>query len=248
MKASTYQLALHAWPPWDDAVVRVRKLVAFDPQWSKEQALAWMDANYATVLRPRVVAVLAGLKLPANLLEYFEDCVYADYIDDAGKPMLDRVRRTKSGKRTVPPLPFDVVYEWTESEMTHQWQVTMRVDIDAGFVTRDMLESVAAAAWESELQMRKTSQWVIMEPHPVATLALTVKPSRSKKKQRALQRFLAGEVDFRGLMTEELWSEEIQEEITKVNDRYAEQPKAREKRIGWIRKKVYDRVRRWLGE
>ena len=93
MNPQTYQQALHLWPPWEESIETSRWELGYDAGWPAEEAVAWIQANYVERVRPQGEAELRRMDLPPNLFQYWEDCFYCDYRDEAGSVDFSKIRR-----------------------------------------------------------------------------------------------------------------------------------------------------------
>jgi hypothetical protein len=207
------------------------------------------------------------LELPLNLLTYWSDCFYCDYLRSDGSVDFSKIRRRIAyeemdhhGHRTgrwlpahqsLPPLPYSVGLVWYLWEDIHDSWLRIEIQVHPALVSRDLLESALEQAW---LTLNQPSgpglvirggkrRW---PSHPLSALLPRAKAKRSERKRRALERWQRGEVDFEGLLEEEWQDPGVQEELQGLIAAYRSHPLQLQQRHRELQKQVYDRVRKWF--
>ena len=244
MKRNTLEVGLHQWEPWHESIERSRRELGFDPAWPDEKVNQWAVDNYVALIRPRAEAEVAALRLPPSFFQYWEDCFYNEYKDASGRPHPERVRRLRSDRNSAPPLPFDASLSWDSGEDVHDPWLPVLIRIHAEFCTRELFNAAANHAWvtlRNHLWLNHTTV------HPVAVLARKVRPNTSERKRSAQDRFMRQEATFEDLLREVWMSEEIQGRLQEIMESGASSQR-RKRFVSGLRKIVYDRVRRWLGD
>ena len=244
MKRNTLEVGLHQWEPWHESIERSRRELGFDPAWPDEKVNQWAADNYGALIRPRAVVELAALRLPPRFLEYWEDCFYNEYKDASGRPHPDRVRRLRTDRKSTPRLPFDASLSWDSGEDVHDPWLPVVIRIHAEFCTRDLFNAAANDAWVTLRDHLLLSQTTL---HPVAVLARKVRPNTSERKRSAQDRFTRQEATFEDLLSEVWMTEEIQGRLGGIMESGASSQRSK-RLVRALRKIVYDRVRRWLGD
>jgi hypothetical protein len=262
LEPETYERALHLWRPWGQSILKSREELGYDLKWPVEQAVAWINANYVKLVRPKGVAELARLKLPPNLLEYWEDCLYCDYQRPDGSSDFDKIRRCiayeetdrrgnrtgrwKPGNKSLPQLPYrGSIVHYDEEDIYDPW-VRIEIRLYTPLASRELLLAAADQGWRtlnSDLKFLHR-----YEPHPLAEYIPKAKAKTSERKRQALERYNSGEVDFEGLMLEEWHTAEIQEDLRIIIARFQNNPVQLRSKHWALQKRVYDRVRKWFPE
>ena len=47
MERETFERALHLWPEWEKSIVDSRRTLGYDRTWPVDEAVRWINANYA---------------------------------------------------------------------------------------------------------------------------------------------------------------------------------------------------------
>ena len=232
-----------AWDEWHESIERGRRELEFDPAWSDERVGEWVAKHYPTRVRPKAQAEINAMGLPPTFLEFWEDCLYNEYRGGEGKPRPAMIHRVRSGRRSEPNPPFKVALVWEPDEDVHGPWVRMEIMIHTEFCTHDLYQDAASLGWDTIRQHLYLNN---ITPHPVAVLATKVKPNVSERKENAIDRYVAGEVSFDDLITEEWESPEVRAQLAKVMATYPTQYK-RDRELKAVQKKVYNKVKRWFG-
>ena len=265
MEAETYQRALHLWPEWEESILNSRRALGYLPTWPVEEAVAWIETNYAEKIRPRARAELLRMELPANLRTYWEDCFYCNYLRADGSVDFNKIRRCVAyeeldgrgektgrwleGNRSLPALPFSAALVWYEDEDIHGPWLRIEVQVHAPLVSRDLLDSAMDQAWMTITHSRDFSLGRAAGTggkHPLSALIPQAKANRSETKRRALERWQRGEVDFEGLLAEEWQDPRNQQDLQDLVVQVGGKPFRLQKRHRDLQKRVYDRVRKWF--
>jgi hypothetical protein len=174
MNRWTFERAIHKWDKWHDSIDRCRATLGFDPKWSREACINWIEEHYLDI-RSHGEKELKSLELPPTLLEYWEDCFYSDYRMNDGKTDYSRITRRLSDQKSLPPLPCDISIVWHEEEDIHDPWLRIELKIHTRFITYEIFNYASRFAHEtvkshllSEGQIRPNmSSSIISEPHPV---------------------------------------------------------------------------------
>ena len=244
MKRNTLEMAIHRWEPWHESIERSRRELGFDSNWPDEKVNQWSADNYVGLIRPKAEAEVAALRLPPGFFEYWEDCFYNEYKDANGRPRPERVRRLRSDRESVPPLPFEASLSWGSGEDVNDPWLPVVIRIHSEFCTRDLFNAAANQAWLTLRNHLWRNQTAV---HPLAVLARKVRPNASETKRNAQDRFERHQATFEDLLLEVWTSEEIHGRLQEIMDGGASAQR-RKRAVSSLRKTVYDRVRRWLGD
>ena len=265
MEEETYQRALHLWPEWDESIQSSRQTLGYDPAWPVTQAVAWIEEHYVEEIAPRARAELVRLALPPNLLTYWEDCFYCNYLRADGSVDFNQIRRRiayqekdglgqetgrwLAGNRSLPALPFHASLVWYGDEDIHDPWLRIEVRVHSSLISRDLLDSAMDQAWRTITQpsvFSRSGSATADGKHPLSSLITQAKANRSETKRRSLERWQRGEVNFEDLLAEEWQSTRVQQELQETVDRYRGNPVQLQTMHRDLQKRVYDRVRKWF--
>jgi hypothetical protein len=166
MKRQTFERALHSWPEWHNSINKSREFLGYNPKWPETKCISWIEKHYNPEIRGRARSELERMGLPPTLREYWEDCLYSDYVDKTGKINYSRITRRLLGVKSLPELPYDHGMVWHENENVDNPWLRVEIRIHERFVTRELFNDAAEFAYEavqSHLSDRK------VKPHPVCT-------------------------------------------------------------------------------
>ena len=167
MERQTFERALHTWDEWHESIERSRKQLGYDPQWTKDSCITWIEEHYAEI-RKHADDELKKLELPPTLREYWEDCFYSDYITPDGKTDYSKITRRLSERKSLPHLPCDYGVVWYEDEDIHDPWLRVEIKLHARFATRELFnyaaryayESVKSHLWSEKVQTHPVCQWL----------------------------------------------------------------------------------------
>jgi hypothetical protein len=165
MERTTFERALHMWADWGESIINSRLILGYDPKWSKEQCLEWINRNYYPSVREQGEAELRRLELPPTLQEYWEDCFYSDYQAEDGSINYSKITRCLSDRRSLPELPCEWAIVHYNKENLHDPWLRIEIRLHAGFATKEVFNY--AAKWGFETVKEHLRQERI-GPHPVA--------------------------------------------------------------------------------
>lgn len=106
MERQTFERALHAWKEWHNSIRQSRKLLGYNPKWPKDTCIGWIEEHYPAI-REQAEEELKRLELPPTLYQYWEDCLYSDYLRQDGKTDYGKITRCLSAQKSLPD--FDTI-------------------------------------------------------------------------------------------------------------------------------------------
>ena len=163
MERQTFERALHAWDKWHESIKRSRQLLGYDPKWSRDNCIDWIEEHYPDI-RGQAEDELRKLELPPTLRQYWEDCFYSDYRTKDGKTDYDKITSRLSERKAPPYLPCDHGVVWYENEDIHDPWLRVEIRLHARFATKELFNYAARYAYES-VKSHLWSQNV--QPHPL---------------------------------------------------------------------------------
>ncbi len=163
MKRQTFQRALHAWDKWDDSIERSRKLLGYDPAWPRDTAINWKEKHYPEI-RERAEDELRRLGLPPTLREYWEDCLYSDYMSRSGRTDFSKIISFPHGGKSLPELPCSHRVVWDEGEDVNDPWLRVEIRLHGRFATRELFDY---AAWQAYEDVKISLGRMGLEEHPV---------------------------------------------------------------------------------
>jgi hypothetical protein len=166
MQKETFERAIHAWPEWHDSIERSRVALGYDANWPAEDAIHWIEENYPAI-RSLADKELRRLELPPSLQEYWEDCLYSNYMRPDGKTDYDAITRRLSRRKSLPELPCDHGLVWRDGEKVDDHWLTVEIRLHARFATRDLLNYAVGFAYD--VVHSHLEDFTVL-PHPVSQL------------------------------------------------------------------------------
>lgn len=163
MERQTFERALHAWDGWGKSINKSRKLLGYSPKWPKAKRISWIEEHYPEI-KKRANSELERMELPPNLYEYWEDCLYSEYVDKTGKINYKRITRKLSEEKSLPELPYEHGIVWHENKNVDNPWLRVEIRIHERFVTKELFNDATRLAYEI-VQSHLLSQKV--KPHPV---------------------------------------------------------------------------------
>ncbi len=248
VERDTFERALHMWPDWSASIVKCRVDLGYDLAAPFKFRINWIDETYSKIRR-KAQSELDRLKLPPNLFQYWEDCLYCDYGDVEGRVHYDRITRGFGyfdadsdvftlGNKSLPPLPYDQGIVWYDDEEIDRPWVRLEINVHPSFFTHTMLKEAAEDGYRSMSHIVSHHGY---EEHPVAKIINRSKVKPNLRKKEAIRRFQANEVDFEGLLAEEWRTEDTQRKLGEYRAKY-ELAKGEKT----LKNGVYNRVATWF--
>ena len=167
MERQTFERALHAWDKWYDSIEQSRKLLGYNPGWSRDICISWIEKHYSDV-KQRAEDELKRLELPPTLRQYWEDCLYSDYKTQDGRTDYNKITRCLSDHKSLPELPCDHGVVWYDNENIHDPWIRVEIRLHARFATKELFnyaakyayESVESHIWSENVQQHPLCQWL----------------------------------------------------------------------------------------
>jgi hypothetical protein len=169
MERRTFERALHEWDKWHESIVQSRQLLDYNPKWSKDECINWIEGQHGQErhypeVREQALAELKRLELPPTLQTYWEDCFYSDFRTEGGTTKFNKITRRLSKYKSLPDLPCNWAMLWHEDEDIHDPWVRIEIKLHTRFATKELFDYAARYAYET-VKGNLLSENV--QPHPV---------------------------------------------------------------------------------
>ena len=253
VERDTFERALHMWPEWTASLEKSRLDLGYDLAAPIESRIDWIEANYPDI-RAKAQSELDRLQLPPNLFQYWEDCLYCDYLDAKGRVHFDRITRNSGylnletgeftlGNKSLPPLPFEQEIVWYDDEDINRPWVRLEIKVHPSFFTHEMLNEAAEDGYRS---MAHIVHYHGYQEHPVLKIINRSKVKPNPRKKEAIRRSRANEIDFEGLLAEEWRTEDTQQKLGECRAEYQIQPMMLANAEKALKNRVYNRIKTWF--